>query len=379
MLGKLSKLSHTLYLVTLTLRLGMPRVNFDINEKYDMFCLYVKFNKSATRAAEHYGTLYPERRQPDIRMFKRLDENLKQYGSFVKLKRDIPVNEQKEEREDMIATSVTENPEISTREIEDLLTIPKTTVSKILRKNKYYPYKRRVAHGLRATDYPRREAFCRWYLEKCEADVNFSKKVLWTDESYFGSNGWFNRNNCHYWAQENPQNIVPRNNQGRFGCNVWCGIIGNRLLGPIFLEGNLNADSYSVFLTEQLENLLDDLPLVIHRDIWYQHDGAPAHNARRVRDYLRRRFNNKIITTHSDTPWPPRSPDITPLDFFLWGFVKDRVYRNRDQYNNRNELQQGILATFNINRHTLERATRGVARRCQICLENNGRNFEHLL
>jgi len=25
-------------------------------------------------------------------------------------------------------------------------------------------------------------------------------------------------------------------------------------------------------------------------------------------------------------PWPPRSPDITPLDFFLWGFVKDIVF-----------------------------------------------------
>ena len=26
------------------------------------------------------------------------------------------------------------------------------------------------------------------------------------------------------------------------------------------------------------------------------------------------------------TPWPPRSPDITPLDFFLWGYVKDKVF-----------------------------------------------------
>jgi hypothetical protein len=25
-------------------------------------------------------------------------------------------------------------------------------------------------------------------------------------------------------------------------------------------------------------------------------------------------------------PWPPRSPDLTPCDFFLWGFVKDSVY-----------------------------------------------------
>jgi len=25
-------------------------------------------------------------------------------------------------------------------------------------------------------------------------------------------------------------------------------------------------------------------------------------------------------------PWPLRSPNLTPRDFFLWGFVKDSVY-----------------------------------------------------
>jgi hypothetical protein len=30
---------------------------------------------------------------------------------------------------------------------------------------------------------------------------------------------------------------------------------------------------------------------------------------------------------NSSIPWPPRSPDITPLDFFLWGYVKDIVYK----------------------------------------------------
>ena len=25
-------------------------------------------------------------------------------------------------------------------------------------------------------------------------------------------------------------------------------------------------------------------------------------------------------------PWPPRSPDLTPCEFFLWGYVKDYVF-----------------------------------------------------
>jgi len=37
-------------------------------------------------------------------------------------------------------------------------------------------------------------------------------------------------------------------------------------------------------------------------------------------------FTNKWIGRDGPTPWPPRSPDITPIDFFLWGYVKDKVF-----------------------------------------------------
>ena len=37
-------------------------------------------------------------------------------------------------------------------------------------------------------------------------------------------------------------------------------------------------------------------------------------------------FPKRWIGRDGPTPWPPRSPDITPLDFFLWGYVKDKVY-----------------------------------------------------
>jgi len=38
-------------------------------------------------------------------------------------------------------------------------------------------------------------------------------------------------------------------------------------------------------------------------------------------------FPNRWIGRGGPTPWPPRSPDITPpLDFFLWGYVKNKVF-----------------------------------------------------
>ena len=40
-------------------------------------------------------------------------------------------------------------------------------------------------------------------------------------------------------------------------------------------------------------------------------------------------------------PWPPRSPDVTPLDVFLWGYVKDIVYRTKVR--DINDLQHRII------------------------------------
>jgi len=37
-------------------------------------------------------------------------------------------------------------------------------------------------------------------------------------------------------------------------------------------------------------------------------------------------FPNRWIGRDGQTPWPPQLPDITPLDFFLWGHVKDKVF-----------------------------------------------------
>jgi len=37
-------------------------------------------------------------------------------------------------------------------------------------------------------------------------------------------------------------------------------------------------------------------------------------------------FPNRWIGRDGPTTWPPRSPDITPLDYFLWRYVKDKVF-----------------------------------------------------
>ncbi|KAJ8952564.1 hypothetical protein NQ318_006930 [Aromia moschata] len=55
--------------------------------------------------------------------------------------------------------------------------------------------------------------------------------------------------------------------------------------------------------------------------------GTPAHHAVTVRNWLNSEFNEHWIGRDDPILWPPRSPDLTILDFYLWGRLKQIVYR----------------------------------------------------
>ncbi|PNF16851.1 hypothetical protein B7P43_G06773 [Cryptotermes secundus] len=58
----------------------------------------------------------------------------------------------------------------------------------------------------------------------------------------------------------------------------------------------------------------------------FQHDGAPPHYTQHVRHYLDESFPNHWLGSGGAVAWPLRSPDLTPLDYYLWGHMKTLVY-----------------------------------------------------
>ena len=64
---------------------------------------------------------------------------------------------------------------------------------------------------------------------------------------------------------------------------------------------------------------LDELDL---GDTWFQQDGTTAHTSRTSMAVLREHFPECLISIRGDLEWPARSPDLTPCDFFIWGFLK---------------------------------------------------------
>ena len=60
---------------------------------------------------------------------------------------------------------------------------------------------------------------------------------------------------------------------------------------------------------------------------FFQQDGAPPHFTLSVSEFLNEQYPNRWIGRNGLIFWSPRSSDTTPLDFFfLWGYVKNRVF-----------------------------------------------------
>jgi hypothetical protein len=84
---------------------------------------------------------------------------------------------------------------------------------------------------------------------------------------------------------------------------MWAGIINDHLISPYLLPLRLTGDIYVTFIQEILPE-----PLEVHREMWFQHDGALAHFTNVVREYLDETFGNRWIGHGGPITWPPSLP-----------------------------------------------------------------------
>lgn len=221
-----------------------------------------------------------------------------------------------------------EDPERSIPDVARIVNKSWWKIYEILNYYHYKPYKFLPVQNLTEENKMRRTEFCQEMLIRIQDDPNFLPKIVFTDEATFTTAGMFNRKNKHFWATQNPQKKQVVKIQGRRSVNVWCAMYRNRVLGPIIFEGNMNGQKYLGLLQNDIENLLEELPVINYNQIIWQQDGAPAHNVVQVTEFLNNKYN-LWIGRHGPIHWPPNSPDLSPLDLFLWGYLKNKIYYNR--------------------------------------------------
>ncbi|CAK1580733.1 unnamed protein product [Parnassius mnemosyne] len=305
----------------------MPRINFRSLEYTDMVLIDGECHQNASLALRTYRERYNTTRvcPTDSRIFIRAVQRLRDGENLIPRQVEIPPRVAVAQ-EEQILNYFARNPTSSLRRAARQFCVHHKSVHRILKKNKQRPFKYVKVQALLDRDKPVREAYCEWLLSKVANDSNFLANVMWTDESTFMRNGIWNRQNLRYWSQENPQLCRESMHQYRFAVNVWDGIHGDQII--VFLPERLNGQRYLNFINEQLVDILNDLSLAEYRRTWFQHDGAPPHFVRFVRERLNELFDDRWIGRLGPHAWPPRSPDLTPLDFFLWGMY-ERVF-NRE-------------------------------------------------
>lgn len=266
------------------------------------------------------------------------------------------------------------SPRKSVRTAARELQLPRSTVHDILRKRLHlHPYKIQMAQHLYPADEDRRKEFAMDMLARLDEDPSFLSNIVYSDEATFHVSGKVNRHNCRIWGSEKPH-AVREHMRDSPKVNVWCGLFHDRVIGPFFfaeqtISGIVYLDMLENFVMPQLEDLGEN--------VIFQHDGAPAHWSLLVRSFLDQTMPERWIGRNGPIPWPPRSPDITPLDFFLWGFVKDRVYTTK--VNDLYDLRERISAVIaSITPDMLEATWREAELRLDLLRATNGSNIETL-
>jgi hypothetical protein len=156
---------------------------------------------------------------------------------------------------------------------------------------------------------------------------------------------------------------------------VWCGVTGDQLIGPYIFPQRLTGDIYVNVSQDELPALLQNVPLQTRQQMYYQHGGAPPHFSQVVRKYLNHKFPNRWIGRGGTENWPPRSPDLNSLDYYMWGYRKAMVYTHK--VNTRELPQQILSAARSINNAALFRKfTSSLVARVRIFIQANGEHLE---
>ena len=127
-----------------------------------------------------------------------------------------------------------------------------------------------------------------------------------------------------------------------------------------------------VKIFKEFVDQLDDDEL---RNGYFQQDGATCHTSNESMNEIESFFDDRII---SKALWPPRPPDLSPPDFFLWGALKGKAYANKPRIIQElgNNIRREIAA---ISEDVLQATFANMKRRVQLCLDSDGEHFLHLL
>lgn len=288
-------------------------------ERIEIVAIYYRNNDCAKAAARVFNQNHPDN-NVSHQYVQHLIEKFRTTGSVNNIKREVNRPVRNETTEVAVLGHVHMDPTQSIRKISQSSGVSRSSVHRILKTHKFHPFKMTLVQELNEDDPDRRLQFCELLSEHLVNNINLLYNICFSDECTFMLNGAVNTHNCRYWSDTNPHWVREAHTQRPQKLNVWAGIFGDHIVGPLFIDGNLNGATYLELLENNIDPMITEIlendNNLLENEITFQQDGAPPHYTVQVRQFLNERFPGRWIGRRGAIEWPARSPDLNPLDFF---------------------------------------------------------------
>ena len=325
--------------------------------------------KSIIKVQRAWRAKFKKVKAPDHKTIKRWVARLQKTGTLANAPKIQPAREERRRAAaSRIKAAITDNPKLSIRKLACDAEISTAMAHMILHDDlKLKPYKSQHCHALQPGDPAKRVEFATWALSLPESATEW---FIFSDEAWFTLEESVNKQNDRSWLPSRPQEEIEQQLHGE-KVMVWCAISVNRVFGPFFFDTTVNAANYLEMLKDFFWPKL--LRTQEYKKYFFQQDGAPPHAATEVQNWLRSKFEERFI---GKLQWPPRSPDLNICDFFLWGYLKARVYNPIPK--TKEELKENIRREIkNIDKSILKSVFHNFKKRLDSVIRENGGHIEN--
>ena len=254
----------------------------------------------------------------------------------------------------------------SVRDIARMTNIPKSTVFRILTKQLQFVSKhlRWIPHFLNSSQKLKRVSQSRELLRVLEEARETDYKLFYTgDESWF----YLDTDYDHQWLpreEKPPDRIKQKIDSKKYMVTIFWNPTGFLIVEALDDDMVFNSDYFRDEILEQIKDRTSDDREILGGNLILHFDNARPHISKKVMEYL---DQNEI----KRAPQPPYSPDIAPSDFFLFGYMKEKLKGCR--FNSKEELLETIHLILNeISEEKLKEVFLEWESRLQQVIASNG-------
>lgn len=241
------------------------------------------------------------------------------------------------------------------------------------------PFVIQLTQASEPKDHEARQKFCRWANGRRQTDPLFYRKILFSDVAEFRLDGTVCKHNCYYTSDKERAYEEPKRSSPEESLTVWCGMHAGEIVGPfIFRTGDDGPNGFKAKYEEFLKTSFIGRLIGFHGEprLLIQQDDSPLYTDTNA--ILEGLVNDRFISPEGPINWPPRSCDLTPMNYFLWGYLQAVVYA--EMPTSLAHLKVKIhQATYRFNRDLLEKACKNWGARIEYVLTGSDVYLEDVL